>query len=77
MSVANHVVLITGATAGIGAATAEAFAAAGAHLALFSRSSDKVRQFGLKLHAQYPSIRIHFAAVDVGNAQQVKTQWTT
>ena len=73
MSFVNQLVLITGATAGIGAATAELFAANGANLALFARSMDKLTQFAAKLQSQYPNIRVHTAEVDVGKAQQVQS----
>ena len=72
MSFVDQLVLITGATAGIGAATAEAFAANGANLALFARSMDKLTQFTTKLQSQHPTIRIHTAEVDVGKAAQVQ-----
>jgi serine 3-dehydrogenase (NADP+) len=39
MEIANRIVIITGASAGIGAATARAFAAAGARVALAARSA--------------------------------------
>jgi 3-oxoacyl-[acyl-carrier protein] reductase len=42
-SVANSVVLVTGAASGMGRATAEVFAAEGAHVALIDISADAVR----------------------------------
>mgnify|MGYP000144129781 CR=1 FL=1 len=42
-AVAEKVVLITGASRGIGAAAARAFAAAGAHVALAARSTEAIR----------------------------------
>lgn len=52
MDVQDKVVLITGASAGIGRATARKFAAAGAKVALVARSTDKLVQLAEELQAQ-------------------------
>ncbi|HKQ12477.1 MAG TPA: SDR family NAD(P)-dependent oxidoreductase [Steroidobacteraceae bacterium] len=48
----DRVVLITGATAGIGAATAEAFAAAGAQLILTGRTTTAGEELAGRLRAR-------------------------
>jgi NAD(P)-dependent dehydrogenase (short-subunit alcohol dehydrogenase family) len=63
-------VLITGASSGVGCATAEAFARAGSHVALLARSgpgldavADRVREHGVEAHA---------VACDIGRREQVE-----
>ena len=50
MKLSNKVVLITGASAGIGAATALAFDQAGARVAITARRKEKLDQVALSLH---------------------------
>lgn len=52
MDIQNKVVLITGASAGIGLATARRFAAAGAKVALAARSTDALQQLASELQQQ-------------------------
>ncbi len=52
MQVQDQVVIITGASAGIGLATARQFAAAGAKLALAARSADKITQLADELRRE-------------------------
>ena len=52
MDVRGTVVLITGASAGIGLCTAQAFAAAGARLALLARSMERLERLADELRAQ-------------------------
>ena len=52
-SIKNTIVLITGASAGIGAASARAFAAEGSHLILAARRSERVQALADQLHAEF------------------------
>jgi short-subunit dehydrogenase len=52
MDITNKVVIITGASAGIGLATAQRFAAAGAKVVLVARSADKLNALAEELRRQ-------------------------
>ena len=52
-SIKNTIVLITGASSGIGAASARAFAAEGSHLILAARRSERVQALADQLHAEF------------------------
>jgi len=52
-SIAGHVVLVTGASSGIGAASARAFAAAGARVIVAARRVDQIRSIATDLHAEF------------------------
>lgn len=67
----DKVVLITGATAGIGAATAEAFAAAGAHLVLTGRSTAAGEELAGRLRAR--GTRAKFVTGDVSKEESVRS----
>ncbi|MDF1797399.1 MAG: SDR family NAD(P)-dependent oxidoreductase [Coxiellaceae bacterium] len=69
---ANKMVLITGASAGIGAACAEAFAKAGAHLVLAARRLERVRSLAERLVEQY-GIQAHAIQLNVTDADQVES----
>lgn len=64
-------VLITGATRGIGAATAKKFAAAGATLYLNGRNTKKLEELCQELTKEY-AVECHPLPFDVGNATEVK-----
>jgi 3-hydroxy acid dehydrogenase / malonic semialdehyde reductase len=61
---------ITGASSGIGAACAKAFAAEGADLLLFARRKERLDTFAAGL-AQEFAVRVHTAALDVRNRKDV------
>src|SRR4249919_1019235 len=50
-NLAGKLALVTGASRGIGAATAEAFAAAGAHVILVARTASALEEIEEKIHA--------------------------
>jgi 3-hydroxy acid dehydrogenase/malonic semialdehyde reductase len=52
-SIKNTIVLITGASSGIGAESARAFAAEGAHLILAARRADRIQAAAEQLHAEF------------------------
>jgi NAD(P)-dependent dehydrogenase (short-subunit alcohol dehydrogenase family) len=66
----DKVVLITGAMAGIGAATAEAFAAAGAHLVLTGRTTAAGEELAGRLRAR--GARAKFVTGDVSKEESVR-----
>lgn len=66
----DKVVLITGATAGIGSATAEAFGAAGASLVLTGRNRAAGEELAAKLRAR--GIRVKFVGGDVASEDSVR-----
>lgn len=66
MSLAGKVVLITGASMGIGAATARRLAKEGATLVLLSRSEDKLARIAHDIEAQsLGTAKVRYVAVDV------------
>lgn len=52
-SIKDCIILITGASSGIGTASARAFAAEGAHLILAARRSERVQALADQLHAEF------------------------
>src|SRR5690348_12101305 len=67
----DKVVLITGATSGIGRAAAEAFAAAGASLVLSGRNAVAGRALATALHDR--GTNAHFIAGDVTREEDVRS----
>lgn len=57
--------LITGATAGIGAACAMRFAECGAKLILLGRRGDRLQALQKEIHALHPDVRIHTVPMSV------------
>jgi len=66
----GRVALVTGASSGIGAATARAFAAAGLRVALCARRKDRLEQLAAELTTQGAEATVH--AVDVTDALAVR-----
>lgn len=70
-SLKNKTVLITGASSGIGAATARAFAEAGSKLILSARREDKLAQLKSELENNFNS-EVDIYALDVQDLSSVK-----
>ncbi|WP_188112966.1 SDR family oxidoreductase [Mycobacterium simiae] len=64
-------ILITGASSGLGAGMARAFAARGRDLALCARRSDRLDDLKAELSQQHPNIKIAVAELDVNDHDQV------
>lgn len=64
-------VLITGASRGIGFETARAFAAAGARVAICSRSQDNIRAALEQLAAEFPGADLFATTCDMADPEQV------
>ncbi|KAJ3182544.1 hypothetical protein HDU85_002642 [Gaertneriomyces sp. JEL0708] len=66
-------VLVTGASAGIGAACAIEFARAGSNLILAARRQDRLKDLTQKIKAERPAIKIHLLELDVRDRSKVLT----
>lgn len=64
-------ILITGASSGLGAGMARAFAAKGRDLALCARRSDRLEALKAELTGRYPGITVAVAELDVNDHDQV------
>lgn len=76
---ANKIVLITGASSGIGAATAREFASAAngnIKLVLTARRVNRLDELKAELTKSYQSIQIHTAKLDVSDAAAIKPFFT-
>lgn len=72
VSVKNQIVLITGASSGIGEACANAFAQAGAKLILVARREKRLKQLAEQLRQNY-ACDLHLLALDVCDRSQVQS----
>lgn len=73
ISLANKVVLITGATAGIGEACAWQFAEQGSRLVLVGRREDRLAILKKKLIEEFPVLKVHTVAMSVADTDAVAT----
>lgn len=64
-------ILITGASSGLGAGMARAFAAKGRDLALCARRVDRLEELKAELTARHPGIRVEIAQLDVNDHDAV------
>jgi short-subunit dehydrogenase len=64
-------ILITGASAGLGAGMARAFAAKGRDLALCARRVDNLEALKAEIGERYPNVTVAIAALDVNDHDQV------
>jgi short-subunit dehydrogenase len=69
--VTRQKILITGASSGLGAGMARAFAGKGRDLALCARRTDRLEELKAELLEQYPGVTIAVAALDVNDHEQV------
>ncbi|THW67893.1 NADP-dependent L-serine/L-allo-threonine dehydrogenase ydfG [Aureobasidium pullulans] len=67
----GQLVLLTGASMGIGAAIARSLAASGANLALFSRSEDNLQALAEEIKSAHEGVKVTYRAVDVGDHEAV------
>ncbi len=70
MSTSRKVVLVTGASSGIGAATAKLLAERGHHVVLGARRTERLKEITEDIHAAGGSAEYH--ALDVTDAEQVR-----
>lgn len=75
-NLANQTAMITGASSGIGATCAEAFAAAKARLILAARRIDRLKDLAATLKAQYGT-ETYLMPLDVRDRAQVETSIAT
>ncbi|SEH65371.1 hypothetical protein SAMN04489835_2499 [Mycolicibacterium rutilum] len=71
MRVIRQKILITGASSGLGAGMARAFAAKGRDLALCARRTDRLDELKAELLERHPGITVAVAALDVNDHEQV------
>ena len=71
LNLKNQVVLITGATAGIGASCAWQFAEEGCNLILVGRRDDRLQIMKKEIMENYPSVDIHTVAMSVTDLEKV------
>jgi len=68
----NKVVLITGASAGFGEATARQFAASGSNLILGARRLEKLQALQKEIITAHPNVNVYVGSLDVVDVKSVK-----
>jgi short-subunit dehydrogenase len=68
---ARQRILITGASSGLGAGMARAFAAKGRDLALCARRLDRLEELKAELNRRYPGVSVAIAQLDVNDHDRV------
>jgi 3-hydroxy acid dehydrogenase / malonic semialdehyde reductase len=76
MDLNGKIVLITGASAGIGRACAEIFAKAGANLILLARRENKLNELGLELKQKF-GIDYYIIPCDIRNYKELETAFNS
>jgi 3-hydroxy acid dehydrogenase / malonic semialdehyde reductase len=71
LNLSNRIVMITGASSGIGEACAHSFAAAGAKLLLVARREERLETLAAELQQEFQT-QCHCVALDVRNRDAVK-----
>jgi 3-hydroxy acid dehydrogenase / malonic semialdehyde reductase len=71
LSLKNKVVMITGATAGIGMSCAWRFAEEGSNLILVGRRDDRLQSLKKDITASYPNVAVHTVAMSVTDYEKV------
>jgi short-subunit dehydrogenase len=69
--VTRQTILITGASSGLGAGMARAFAAKGRDVALCARRVDRLEELKADLARHHPAVRVVVAGLDVNDHEQV------
>ena len=72
ITIADKIVLITGASSGIGASCAKVFAQAGAKLILAARRKEKLQEIGDRLSKEFAT-QVYLIELDVRDRQAVET----
>ncbi|KXN71055.1 serine 3-dehydrogenase [Conidiobolus coronatus NRRL 28638] len=67
----NKIVLITGASSGIGEACAKSFAREGSDLILAARRVERLEALKKEINEQYPQSRVHYSVLNVKSADSV------
>ncbi|KAF3022086.1 hypothetical protein E8E14_013605 [Neopestalotiopsis sp. 37M] len=71
MALDGKVVLLTGASMGIGEAIAQALASQGANLALVSRTESTLKELSTRIESQHSGCIVKYYALDVGDYESV------
>jgi 3-hydroxy acid dehydrogenase / malonic semialdehyde reductase len=75
-SLQNQIILITGASSGIGTACAKIFAGAGAKLILAARRLERLQQLGCELNQKF-GVEVHLLQLDVCDRTAVESAIST